>query len=78
MIRTRSGALAPTAGQYVAVGWSWTRVAVAPDGCQRIAGVVLAEDKRQQFVQLVHSDMRVSHDRLTSLSLQQIPTHNGR
>jgi len=65
-------------GRYVVMGWNWCWEAVDPALCERIVGQLPPAGAHQEFVLLTHTpDMRMPHDRVRVVSLQQMDTHNG-
>jgi hypothetical protein len=62
-------------GRYVVMGWNWCWEAVDPALCERIVGQLPPVGQHQEFVLLTHTpDMRMPHDRVRVVSLQQIDT----
>ncbi len=65
-------------GRYVVMGWNWCWEAVDPTVCDRVVGQLPPLGGQQEFVMLTHTpDLRMPHDRVRVVSLQQIDTHNG-
>ncbi len=65
-------------GRYVVMGWNWCWEAIDPADCDRIVGQLPPRGAHQEFVMLTHTpDVRMPHDRVRVVSLQQMDTHNG-